>query len=299
MIIKFRKIYYFISGLLVILSLAAILILGFNWGIDFTGGSLIEVEFFEQPSFELLKERVDNQEFGVVNIQSAGEKSVIFRLADISENEHQVFLTKVAAQDNYREVLQERRFNSIGPIIGRELKRRSIFAIGLVLLMIVFYIAFAFRKVSHPVSSWKYGLAAIAALAHDVLIPAGIFSALGYFKNVEIDVLFIVALLTILSFSVHDTIVVFDRVRENLKKYSNRRPFEEVVAESLRQTIGRSLATSFAILIVLISLFVFGAESIKYFSLTLIIGIIAGTYSSIFIASPLLVTWQKRAALNS
>ncbi|MEK7122060.1 MAG: protein translocase subunit SecF, partial [Patescibacteria group bacterium] len=137
-------------------------------------------------------------------------------------------------------------------------------------------------------------LAAIAALAHDVLIPAGIFSALGYFKNVEVDVLFVTALLTILSFSIHDTIVVFDRVRENLKKYSNLRPFEEVVGESLRQTVGRSLATSFALLIVLISLLVFGAESVRYFSLTLIIGIIVGTYSSIFIASPLLVTWQKK-----
>lgn len=292
-IIKFRKIYYLVSGTLVILSLAAISVWGFNWGIDFTGGALIETEFFERPLFDLLKERVDNQGFGAVNIQWAGEKSVLFRLADINENEHQVFLAKIAAQDNYREVLKESRFNSIGPTIGRELRRRSIFAIGLVLLMIVLYIAFAFRKVSHPVSSWKYGLAAITALAHDVLIPAGIFSVLGYFKNVEIDVLFVVALLTILSFSVHDTIVVFDRVRENLKKYSNRRPFEEVVDESLRQTIGRSLATSFAILIVLISLFVFGAESIKYFSLTLIIGIVAGTYSSIFIASPLLVTWRK------
>ncbi|MBI2628358.1 MAG: protein translocase subunit SecF [Candidatus Niyogibacteria bacterium] len=291
--IKFRKIFYFISGLLVILSLAAILFWGFKWGIDFSGGALIEVEFFERPPFDLLKERVDDQSFGAVSIQPVGEKNIIFRLSEINENEHQVFLAKVAGRDNYREILQEKRFNSVGPTIGRELKRRSFFAIGLVLLMIVLYIAFAFRKVSYPVSSWKYGLAAIAALAHDVLIPAGIFSVLGYFKNVEIDVLFITALLTILSFSVHDTIVVFDRVRENLKKYSNRRPFEEVVDESLRQTVGRSLATSFALLIVLVSLFVFGAESVRYFSLTMIIGIIVGTYSSIFIASPLLVTWQK------
>ncbi|MEK7133192.1 MAG: protein translocase subunit SecF [Patescibacteria group bacterium] len=293
-IIKFRKIFYFISGLAVILSLTAVLVWGFKWGIDFTGGALIEVEFFERPSFDLLKERADNQGFGAVSVQLVGEKNAIFRLTDINEKEHQVFLAKIAAQDDYREVFQESRFNSIGPTIGQELKRRSLFAIGLVLLMIVLYIAFAFRKVSYLVSSWKYGLAAIAALAHDVLIPAGIFSALGYFKNVEVDVLFVTALLTILSFSIHDTIVVFDRVRENLKKYSNLRPFEEVVGESLRQTVGRSLATSFALLIVLISLLVFGAESVRYFSLTLIIGIIAGTYSSIFIASPLLVTWQKK-----
>ena len=293
-IIKFRKIFYFISGLAVILSLTAVLVWGFKWGIDFTGGALIEVEFFERPSFDLLKERADNQGFGAVSVQLVGEKNAIFRLTDISEKEHQVFLAKIAAQDDYREIFQESRFNSIGPTVGQELKRRSLFAIGLVLLMIVLYIAFAFRKVSYSVSSWKYGLAAIAALAHDVLIPAGIFSALGYFKNVEVDVLFVTALLTILSFSIHDTIVVFDRVRENLKKYSNLRPFEEVVGESLRQTVGRSLATSFALLIVLISLLVFGAESVRYFSLTLIIGIIVGTYSSIFIASPLLVTWQKK-----
>ena len=170
----------------------------------------------------------------------------------------------------------------------------------LVLAAIILYIAFAFRRVSRPVSSWFYGFFAIVALFHDIFIPLGVFSLLGHFKGVEIDTLFVTAILTVLGFSVHDTIVVFDRIRENLNLSRAKESFEEIVGKSLTQTITRSINTSLTVLIVLVAVFFLGAESTKYFSLALIIGIIAGTYSSIFIASPLLVTWnnfrEKRAS---
>lgn len=293
-IIGFRKITYTISGTLALLSVIVLGIWGLNFGVDFAGGTLLEVEFIgERPAIEKLRAQFEDTEFGKVGIQAASDKNAIYRLRDMSEEEHQRFLSNIAGEEEYTNVIQETRFNSVGPIIGAELKKKALTAIVLVLVMIIFFIAFAFRQVSSVVSSWKYGLVAIVALAHDVIIPTGIFSALGYFKGVEIDTLFITAILTILGFSIHDTIVVFDRVRENLKKYSSRMDFEDIVEASLRQTITRSIATTLALLLVLVSLYIFGAESVKYFSLTLIIGIIAGTYSSIFIASPLLVTWHK------
>ncbi|OGE75095.1 MAG: protein-export membrane protein SecF, partial [Candidatus Doudnabacteria bacterium RIFCSPHIGHO2_01_52_17] len=181
---------------------------------------------------------------------------------------------------------------SVDPLIGRELRTRSVWAALLVLAAIILYIAFAFRKVSKPVSSWFYGLAAVIALFHDIFIPLGVFSALGHFQGVEIDTLFVTAILTVLGFSVHDTIVVFDRIRENLKLNPGRN-FEEIVGKSLSQTIVRSVNTSLAVLVVLSALYFFGPASTQYFALALIIGIIAGTYSSIFIASPLLVTWNN------
>lgn len=293
-IIKFRKISYSISGALVLISAIVLLVWGLNFGIDFAGGSLLEVKFIgERPSIEELRGQFEDTEFGKVGIQAAADKNAIYRLRDMSEEEHQRFLARIAGQEKYTDIIQEERFNSVGPVIGAELKKKALTAILLVLVMIIFFIAFAFRQVSSVVSSWKYGVVAIVALAHDVMIPTGIFAILGHFKGVEIDTLFITALLTILGFSIHDTIVVFDRVRENLKKYSSRMDFEDIVGASLKQTISRSIATTLALLLVLVSLYIYGAESVKYFSLTLIIGIIAGTYSSIFIASPLLVTWYK------
>lgn len=303
-IIKLRKFAYILSGTLVALSIAALILWGFKWGIDFTGGSLVEVEFLTvRPAVSDLMARLEGTNFGAVSIQPVGDSNMIFRLRDMTEEEHQAFLAKVAGMSaeasaqaggaDYSKVFVEKRFDSVGPVIGKELKQRSVMAIALVLTLIILFIAFAFRQVSYLVSSWKYGVAAIIALAHDLFIPSGLFAALGHFKGVEVDVLFVTALLTILGFSVYDTIVVFDRIRENLKKYSSRKSFEEVVGESLAQIMARSLATSFALLLVVVPLFLFGAASIKYFSLVMIVGIIVGAYSSIFIASPLLVTWQK------
>src|SRR3989344_9238967 len=193
--------------------------------------------------------------------------------------------------------IEERRFNSIGPTIGSELRSKALWAMLTVILAIVLYIAFAFRHVSHPISSWVYGLVAIVALVHDVLIPTGVYVALGhYFIDVQIDVLFVTAILTILGFSVHDTIVVFDRTRENLKLHSWKE-FDVTVGHSIEQTFVRSINTSLTVLLVILALYFFGGETTKNFALTLAIGVTIGTYSSIFLASPLLVAieeWQRK-----
>jgi len=198
-----------------------------------------------------------------------------------------------------QELIAEDRFESIGPVIGQELREKSIEALIAVLIGIILYIAWAFRKVSDPVSSWKYGVTAIIALAHDVIIPVGVFVVLGMVTGVEVDILFVTALLTILGFSVNDTIVVFDRTRENLAKSHHQGEFESIVNKSVNQTITRSIYTSLSTFMVLFAVFLFGGESIKYFVLALMIGIIVGTYSSIFLASPILVEWEHASRRKS
>lgn len=299
--IKYRKISYIISGIVVVTSLVAFIVWGLNPGIDFTGGTLLEVEYLPagqagpevSPPLNVIREKVDSLGFGGVLIQPIGEKGLLLRLRDINEEEHWRLIGVLGDLPDGKAGVEQKRFDSIGPVIGKELTRKAWTSIVVVILMIVSFIAWVFRKVSRPVQSWKYGLVAIVALIHDVVIPVGIFSVLGHFYHVEVDILFVTALLTILGFSVHDTIVVFDRVRENLKK-SIGNSFEETVETSLKQVRSRSIKTSFAILLVLVAMLVFGGATTKYFTLTLILGIIFGTYSSLFLASPLLVTWQKR-----
>jgi preprotein translocase subunit SecF len=285
--VKHRKIFFSVSGVLFLASVVAFLVWGLNLGIDFTGGSLLEVEYHEaRPEIADIERAVNNLDLGGnILLQPADEKGLILRLKDITEDEHRLLLRALGD-------VEEKRFDSVGPIIGRELKQRAWIAISLTILMIVLFIAWAFRGVSRPIASYKYGLIAIAALIHDITIPVGIFSVLGKFLNIEVGALFVTALLTILGFSVHDTIVVFDRIRENLKKHIGA-TFEETVEFSLRQVRGRSLKTSVAIVLVLLSLLFFGGETIKYFALALTLGIIFGTYSSLFLASPLVVSWYK------
>lgn len=290
-----RKITYIISSALVGASFLALLIWGLEAGIDFTGGSLLEVEYKDsRPDIPTLQKATEGLNLGSIFFQPTGEKGLMVKLKDVNEREHQKLLNALAIDGAG---LEEKRFDSIGPIIGKELQRKSWIAIALVALMIILYITWAFRKVSHShiggdVPSWKYGVAAVLALIHDVTIPSGLFAVLGHFKGVEVDLLFITALLTILGFSVHDTIVVFDRIRENLKKQVGQN-FEDTVELSIRQTMARSIITSMTVIFVLIAIFAFGPVSTKYFSLTLLVGVFFGTYSSIFLASPLLVTWNK------
>ncbi|MDO8555157.1 MAG: protein translocase subunit SecF [bacterium] len=297
MIIKHRKIFYAISGVLVILSLLAIVVWGLKPGTDFTGGSLLEVEYKgTRPEVSFVQNSLSSLTIGNVAIQPTGDKGFILRFKNVTEEEHQLVLSTLSAGKPtdlpVGEFLTQKRFDSIGPVIGKELTRRAWMAIVLVSVVIIIFIAIAFRKVSKPVSSWVYGAAAVLALIHDVTIPAGFFAVLGHFKGVEVDILFVSALLTILGFSVQDTIVVFDRTRENLKKGGGKL-FEETVNTSLMQVAGRSLKTSLTIIFVLLSLLFFGGETTKYFALTLTLGMIFGTYSSIFLASPILVSWHK------
>ena len=289
-IISKTKTWYTISAILVILSIASLFIFRLNLGIDFTGGSMMDIEFNERPLIDDIKETLSEFELQNLKIQPIGDKGYILKMADITEEKHQQILSKL--NENFNQI-EEKRFDSIGPIIGKELKEKSVWAIIIVLIAIVLYIAYVFRKVSKPVASWKYGISAIIALAHDIIIIMGIFCVLGYIIGVEIDSFFISALLVILGFSVNDTIVTFDRVRENLHKKQHL-TFKELINESINETLTRSINTSLTTFAVLISVFLFGGETIKFFVLALMLGVIIGTYSSIFIASPLLLFWYRR-----
>ena len=288
-IVKYRKIFFTISLITIALSFYAMATKGFNAGIDFKGGSIIEVSYDKRPDIETLKGTLDKAGFTDARIQMAGDSDVVVKTRALSEADRQKLSTTLALPGLK---MQEKRFSSIGPTIGAELRTKAWYAIVLVMLGIVLFIAYAFRHVSEPISSWKYGMITTATLLHDIIVPAGVFVWLGK----EVDTLFIVALLSIMGISVHDTIVVFDRIRENLKlKVSN--DFATTVGTSLRQTFTRSINTSLTVMLVLATLFFFGPASTKDFSLILWIGIFIGTYSSVFIASPLLVVlekWQNR-----
>jgi preprotein translocase subunit SecF len=284
-----RKIFYGFSLALIAAGIFSVIFWGLRFGIDFKGGSLLEVEYVgARPEVQAIHDRLAPLDLGGVNIQLTGPAGLFLRLKDINEETHQKVLAELA---NLGE-LEEKRFESIGPVIGQELKKKAYGAILMVLLLIVIYITWAFRKVSRPVASWQYGVAAVAALFHDVFIPVGIFSILGHYLGAEIDLLFVTGILTILGFSVHDTIVVFDRIRENLRQ-SGSKSFEETVNASINQTMGRSINTSLTVLLTLLAIYVFGGETTKYFSLLLMLGIFFGTYSSIFVASSLLVSWHS------
>lgn len=251
----------------------------------------MEITFTQtRPSNEEISRSLTQFNLGEVTIQPTGANGAVLKFKGVDETTHQEILTKI----NTLSPVEERGFQYIGPSVGQELKNKTIMAIVLALLAITLYIAFAFRKVSRPVASWKYGIASLIALFHDILIPLGVFSVLGHYYNIEITIPIIAALLTIIGFSVHDTIVIFDRIRENILR-RGMGAFQETVDLSLNQTLGRSISTVATVLIVMFALFFFGGETLKYFSLALIVGVSAGAYSSIFIASPILVSWNKRS----
>jgi preprotein translocase subunit SecF len=288
-VVTYRKLFYTLSGILFVASIVAMFVWGFNLGIDFKGGSLLEIDY---PQGRPTQTEVVNTVTPLnleASVRQTGDAGYIIRMKDLSQDEKLSLLSKL----NSFGTTTVKQFDSIGPVLGSEALRKALFSIVLVIFAIVIFIAYAFRKVSEPISSWKYGIVAIIALIHDVIIPTGAFIFLGHFAGYEIDTLFITALLVVLGFSVHDTIVVFDRVRENLRHAPAKKPFDQIVGESISQTFTRSINTSLTTLLALIVLYFVGGESTQHFSLALIIGIIAGTYSSIFIGSPLLVTIWK------
>lgn len=286
-----RKYFYIISGTLMILSIASLSTWGLKYGIDFTGGTLMEVKFANSaPSNAEIKAILDEAGTKDATVQPTQNNSVLIRYGNSDDEKNKEVLNKL--REKYPEA-ENTRLDYIGPSISSELKSKALWALLIAVIGIALYIAYAFRQVSRPVESWKYGVGAVIALVHDVLITVGIFSVLGHFLNIEVDTSFIAALLTILGFSVHDTIVVYDRTRENLMRSSNREDFSEVVNRSLNETMARSINTSLTVIITLLAIFIFGGESIKTFTLALLIGIVFGTYSSIFVASALMVDWWK------
>lgn len=316
-LIKYKWLYLVISALVIVPGLFYLVRFGLRLGIDFTGGTLLEVAFDKNPKEPISKEKlemvVEEKGVEVGTISETGETSYLFRMKPIDNIKNEE--VKQALGEKFGPV-QEQRFETVGPTISGKLSPKTfLYAFGYPLRMfgiaipddnitkafaaviwasigILVYIAYSFRELSRPVASWKFGVAAIIALLHDVLLVIGIFAILGKHLNVEVDALFITALLTVMGFSVHDTIVIFDRIRENLRKYTNL-PFAEVVNISLVQTLGRSLTTSFTVLFVLLALLLFGGTSIRWFVVALLAGIISGTYSSIFNAAPILVIWHE------
>lgn len=285
---KHRKIYFGFSGILIIASIFVLLVFGLKPGLDFTGGSILEIDYQEtRPSNQEILEKLNEFDLGTIYVQPTGEKGVILRMKEIDEEIHQQILEKL--QDEKE--LEEIRFESIGPTIGQELKQKTKIVIVVALLSMIVYIALAFRKVQRPLRSWQYGIASVVALFHDILIPLGVFAVLGKFYGIEISIPVITALLAVLGYSINNTVVVFDRIRENLLKRGET--FEETVDISLNQTLSRQINTSLTTLFVAGAVFFLGGETLKYFALALIFGILAGTYSSIFLAGPILVAWHK------
>lgn len=283
-IVKNKKIFITISAILVSLSIFSMFYFGLNFGIDFKGGSLLEVEYsLNRPESSIIEDSIKDTGIDSVLIQPMGEMGYSIKARDITDSEKKAVLEALGSD------AKETSFTSIGPSVGKELVRKSIICFILVSLGIIFWIAYSFRKVSKPVSSWKYGIVAVIALIHDVIISAGIFSLISHFMGASVDTLFVVAILTVLGLSVSDTIVIFDRIRENIR-INQGKDFSEIVGKSIKQIYPRSIATSLTVMLALLSLVFFGPESTKLFAITLTAGMFFGTYSSIFLASPLLLT---------
>ncbi len=330
-IIQKRKFVYGISITILVISLLGIPIFGLKAGLDFTGGTLMEFKFTKQVSVSQLKDALQKgadavntqlatttssaapvstqqaatQQPGQPALESSepkldfseisilpSESSYIVKTPHISTTAHDLLITELK---NKLGQFEEARFSTVGPTVGSSLQYRAIMAVILASIMIVIYIAFAFRRVPRHIGKWRFGVTAIIALLHDLGVMLGVYVYLGYFLGVEIDALFITALLTILGFSVHDTIVVFDRIREKLKYQKKDESFEDVANQAVNETMARSINTSFSVMLTLLALVIFGPDSIRYFVLSLLIGIISGTYSSIFVATPLLVDWHNYA----
>lgn len=290
---KNLKYFFILPAILAIASIVAITAWGLKPGIDLSGGALLQVTYPDgRPTVEQIQQVVEPLDIGEVRAQPTGTNGYILRERTLTVEEKAALDAALATLGS----VHEDQYSSVGPVIGKELLTKGLISLGLVLISIILFIAFAFRHVSKPVASWKYGVVAIITLLHDVLIPVGLFAFLGFYKGAEVDSLFIVALLTILGISINDTIVIFDRIRENLRlneEHRKREEFEEVVGRSIMQTLARSINTSLTVIIVLAALFFVGPSATKDFALTLIVGMIAGTYSSIFLASPLLVAWDR------
>lgn len=289
-LMKFKYWFFGISLLVILPGLFSLARWGLNLSIDFTGGTLLEIRNSKLDQNEARSIFAkDGVEVGTIQKTAAG--TYLFRTRTIDVTKKNQIENDLQAKFGPTE---EERYETVGPIIGGEQTKNAIYSVVLASLAIILYVAYAFREIPKPYSSWKFGVTAVVALIHDVFVVVGLFSLLGHFLNVEVDSLFVTALLTVIGFSVHDTIVVYDRIRENLRKTSGKEPFNLVVNESILQTLGRSLSTSLTVLFTLLALIFFGGETIRWFVVALFVGVFSGTYSSIFNAAPLLVVWEEK-----
>ena len=289
-IIKSRKIWYIISIASVVAALVSIILFSLRVGIDYTGGTILEVKSSNSDFINIAEQKLKEQGIASFQIKPSGNESYTIRTKDLKNEEKNIFMAalKTSAPD-----AEESSFDSIGPTVGKDLTNKSILAVVVASLAIILFISFSFRRIPKPLSSWKFGVLAVVALAHDLLIVTGFVALLGHFFIwMEVDALFITALLTIMGFSVHDTIVIYDRLRENFIR-NRHKSIEQVAEESVNQTLARSINTSLVTIIVLLALLLLGGASIRHFVLVLMFGIFVGTYSSIFVAAPLVVSWHK------
>lgn len=287
-IIGRRKIYFIASGAITLIGVILFFIFGINWGIDFRGGTLWELKFSENTDNAAIRDFWPSLNLGDLTLrESEGNKMLQFR--NLEEGEHSAAFSALGEKFGN---IEEISYETVGPTIGQEIKNKAYLTVLLSSLAIILYIAWAFRKVSRPISSWRFGIVAIIALIHDLLVMLTVFVVLGKFLGVAIDSFFITAMLTVLGYSVNDTIVIFDRIRERLKLKTDE-PFSVLVNTSINETMTRSLVTGMNAILVLLALFFFGGASIHWFMLAMLVGVVTGTYSSIFIASPLLVVWYN------
>lgn len=290
-IIKIRKVWYIISLFLVALSVVSLSVFGLRTGIDYSGGTIITYETTDSNAIRSIESNLKAMSINSYQVTPSSNNQIMVKTVNLDPNQHNQLNQGIK---NDIPDINEIKYDSIGPSIGKDLRNKSILAVIIASLAIIIYIAFVFRKVPKPLKSWKFGCLAVIALLHDLLITTGLVSLLGhFFVWMEIDALFITALLTVMGFSVHDTIVIYDRLRENFVK-NRHKSIEMVAEESVNQTLARSINTSLTTIIVLTALLLLGGSTIRHFIVILIIGILVGTYSSIFVAAPLLVSWHKQ-----
>ncbi|HVW82843.1 MAG TPA: protein translocase subunit SecF [Candidatus Paceibacterota bacterium] len=292
-IVNHRGLFFSLTGAIVVIAIAAIAFFHLPLGIDFTGGSLVQLEYAgARPPLATLQEEAANAAIGPASIIPSGADAINVRAKTLTPAEHAALLNALSLNASTTEL----SFTSVGPALGSQFAHKALWAILAVLLVIVLYIAFAFRKVSRPVPSWGYGLTVVAILVHDLLIPAGFYAVLAHYTGAQVDSLFITALLALMGYSINDTIVIFDRVREHLRnneKENNKEPFELTVGKSIRETMTRSINTSLTVVLALLALILLGAPATRDFALVMLVGVVAGTYSSILLAAPLLVPMAR------
>jgi len=286
--IKYKNIFLILTVIIVITSIGAIAFYGLRPGIEFTGGSVIEIEYKNtRPANDAIQTKINDLQLKNVTIYAVGEKSVAIRTGDLNPQDHTNLLEKLKETGDF----EEKSFEAIGPVVGKELTSKMMVLVLISLLAMLLYIAVAFRNIPGPVSSWQYGAASFLILCHDVIVPLGVFAVVGALYGVQITIPIITALLTVVGYAINNVIVVYDRVRENLLR-DHRSDFSEIANRAINQTLSRQINTSIATLLPVFAIYFWAGTSLKYFALALILGIAMGTYSSVFLASQLLVVWM-------